>query len=89
MVGKKGCGVCGVCGRKGLLLEILEEVEARRAAAALVKEFVFFEKVKARFCNRDVYNEFIKILNIFNMGIIIKMEMLMFVYDIFGKFFEF
>ena len=84
--GKKGRGVRGVRGRKGLPPETPEEAEARRAAAALAKELAFFEKVKARLRNRDAYNEFIKILNIFNMGIITKMEMSTLAYDILGKF---
>ena len=69
--GKKGRGARGaIRGRRGAPPETPEEAEARRAAAALAKELAFFEKAKARLRNRDAYNEFIKILNIFNLGII-------------------
>ena len=84
--GKKGRGRGAMRGRKGAPVETPEEAEARRAAAALAKELMFFEKVKARLRNRDAYNEFIKILNIFNLGIITKMEMQTLAYDILGKF---
>ena len=85
--GKKGRGARGAArGRRGAPPETAEEAEARRAAAALAKELAFFEKVKARLRNRDAYNEFIKILNIFNMGIITKMEMSTLAFDILGKY---
>ena len=72
--GKKGRSRGGPSRKKGARTdaETAEEAEARRAAAMLAKELAFFEKVKARLRNRDAYNEFIKILNIFNMGIITK-----------------
>lgn len=85
--GKKGRGARGaIRGRRGAPPETPEEAEARRAAAALAKELAFFEKAKARLRNRDAYNEFIKILNIFNLGIISKMEMSTLAFDILGKF---
>jgi paired amphipathic helix protein Sin3a len=86
--GKKGRSRGGASRRKGgrTEAETAEEAEARRAAANLAKELAFFEKVKGRLRNRDAYNEFIKILNIFNMGIITKMEMQTLVHDILGKF---
>jgi len=86
--GKKGRGVRGVGRKKGAKgeHETPEQAEERRAAANLAKELTFFDRVKTRLRNKDAYNEFVKILNIFNMGIITKMEMQTLVHDILGKF---
>ena len=86
--GKKGRGARGGSRRKGMKseYETPEQAEERRAAANLAKELSFFDRVKTRLRNKDAYNEFIKILNIFNMGVITKMEMQTLVHDILGKF---
>lgn len=55
-------------------------------ASALAKELQFFERVKARLRNRDVFNEFLKCLHIFNQDIISKMELKGLVYDVLGKY---
>lgn len=63
-----------------------QEFEPRSKAASFAKELQFFERVKQRLRNRDVYQEFLKCLNIFNQDIITKMELRGLVYDVLGKY---
>jgi len=45
------------------------------AAALMHRELAFFERVKARLRNRDMYQEFLKCLNIFSQEIIGRAEL--------------
>ncbi|CAH8361113.1 unnamed protein product [Eruca vesicaria subsp. sativa] len=48
--------------------------------------FVFCEKVKERLCSQDDYQTFLKCLNIFSNGIILRKELQNLVSDLLGKF---
>ncbi|KAM7277930.1 hypothetical protein ACFE04_005064 [Oxalis oulophora] len=49
-------------------------------------EIIFFEKVKDRLCNPDDYQAFLKLLNIFNKGIIKRNDLQNLVTDLLGKY---
>ena len=55
-------------------------------AASFAKELQFFERVKQRLRNKEVYQEFLKCLHIFNQDVITKMELRGLVYDVLGKY---
>jgi len=62
------------------------EEDPKNKAAHLARELQFFERVKARLRNRDLYNEFLKCLNIFTADVVSKMELRGLAYDILSRF---
>eukprot|EP00882_Tetradesmus_deserticola_P011207 GHRQ01011856.1.p1 GENE.GHRQ01011856.1~~GHRQ01011856.1.p1 ORF type:complete len:534 (+),score=277.95 GHRQ01011856.1:129-1730(+) len=57
-----------------------------RFGGPLDREMQFFEKVKARLRNRELYQDFLKCLNLYAQEIISRQELLNLAHDIIGRF---
>ncbi|KAL3694267.1 hypothetical protein R1sor_007918 [Riccia sorocarpa] len=71
---------------QGSASPLVDEEKKPLKSSSLSKEhMIFFEKVKTRLRNRDLYQEFLKCINIFSQEIITKAELMSLVGDILGK----
>eukprot|EP00775_Hariotina_reticulata_P006274 gene6274-6513_t len=63
-----------------------DEYGSGRFGGPLDREMQFFEKVKARLRNRELYQDFLKCLNLYAQEIISRQELLNLAHDIIGRF---